>query len=625
MSQCLLAAEILPFRPGPAPYPPLDYAVPPDLAPYAKPGARVLVHIQAKAMEGLILRSFPAQESRFKNLKPLDSIFPVPGMDEEGIKEVRAVSEFFGGHLANILDLALPARVQYVEKELSCPAEWSRQNEEALLRLLPPARQAYSQIPNLEKAFSERGNQSFVWDLAQGQGRIFEDLSLLALLSKKSGYSFLACFPSTNLFARLKEAFDKCGLSPFFAGSAEGEAENYRAFLACASGGAQVVGTRKVMHFPVKGPCVLADVNCFGSGSTDGIAPYANVRDVLSIRHKVRGGIRISMAYCHGAVQEKWLEDREACHIFPALKPRLRPACFTRASILESGDRFLHLPSFLVERLRKNGSEGKKSLLVCPAGSGTVFYLCPECSSFIKCTSCGGAVKGERGVPTCRSCRKKGGEWECRKCAKTFPSTSLIPLTRGPERVRQELKDLLKGEALRNTEVAVAGNLPQKPYFLVAILDAWLSFFSLHLDSETAVLNSWMEASSLASDQVILIGECQKELLSSFSNWNSDFPKWELQDRKRSGLPPFRAPVSIWGRGGEPEKAAEEVLRLLAVPSGKAEVLGPMASRRGEELCILLVPPPFSASLGEAIEKLSGPRGKLRAHFWIDPYCFGCR
>lgn len=615
----------MPFRPAPSNLPPLDYLVPPDLAPLAHPGARAFVHVLNRAMEGLILQTFPPQESKFKNLKALDSISPASGMDGEQMREAEAVCQFFGGHLANILDLALPARVQYVEKETFPPATWSPQNEEALSRLLAAARRAYGQVPDLEKAFSDFENRSFVWDLAQGQGRIFEDLALVALLSKRSGYSFLACLPSTNLFEKLEEAFKRCGLYPLFASSAEGRAENYRAFLACARGSGQIIGTRKAMHFPIKGPSVLMDVNAFGAGSTDGIAPYANIRDVLSIRQGVRGGIRISMSYCHGAVQEKWLQSGRASHIFPALPPRLHPACFTRSRILEMGERFVHLPSFLVERLRKNGAEGKKSLLVCPAGSQVVFFLCPECNAFMKC-SCGAALKSMGGEPICPSCKKRREEWECQRCEKIFPSSSLIALKRGPEHVREELKNLLKGEALENAEVAEAGALPQRPYSLVAILDAWLSFFSLHLDSEAGVLNSWMEASSLASEQVILIGECQKELLSSFSNWNCDFPKWDLKDRKKAGMPPFRTAVNIWGKQGAPEKAAKEILSIL--PSslgGAADVLGPMsASKPSEEVCTLLAPG-AAKDLGRAVESLSGRQGKIAVHFWINPYCFGCR
>ncbi|MBR6439711.1 MAG: hypothetical protein IKS61_00075 [Aeriscardovia sp.] len=625
MAQSLLAAKVLPFRPAPSPYPPLDYLIPPNLAPLAKPGSRAFVRVKEKGMEGLILQTFPLKESRFKDLKPIDSVSPAPGMDEEGIREAMAVSEFFGGHLANTLDLALPDRVQYVEKEALPSPKWGAQNEEALTRLLEGARRAYGQIPDLEEAFSEFENRSFVWDLAQGRGRIFDDLALIALLSKRSGYSFLACLPSANLFGKLGETFRGCGLSPLFAGSSEGRAESYRAFLACSAGGGQVIGTRKAMHFPVKGPCVLVDANAFGAGATDGIAPYANIRDALSIKHEARGGIRISMAYCHGAAQEKWLQDDRATRVFPASPPRLRPACFTRSRILDMGDRFVHLPSFLVERLRKNGAEGKKSLLVCPAGSQILFFLCPGCGAFMKCP-CGAALKSRGGPPSCLSCKKKGGEWECGRCGGKFPSRSLVPLQRGPERVRGELENLLKGKALENAEVAVAGALPQKPYSLVAILDAWLSFFSLHLDSEAGVLNSWMEASSLASEQVILIGEGQKELLSSFSNWNCDFSKWDLNERKKAGMPPYKIAVNVWGKNGEAEKAVEEIVKILGISRGEAEVLGPMpSSRPGEELCVLLAPGSVSKGVGRAIEKISGPRGKRGLHFWIDPYCFGCR
>ena len=624
MSEDLLAASVLPFRPSPSPYPALDYRVPFSLSSEVEKGKRVGIHVKGRKMEGLVLSLFPLKESKIKNLKPLDSVFSSPALQERQMEDLKSVSDFFGGRLSNTLDLALPERVKYVESEIRQDREWSAQNENSLSELSNRLLSRYSGLSDLSRALSNFEDRNFVWDLAQKRGGLFDCLALLGLLSKKLGYSFLACLPSDRLFEEAKKTFLSCGLDPVFVGSGMGKAQNYRSFLSCCRGKSLAMGTRQAMYLPMKDPCLMVDVNAIGQAFTDGMAPYANVRDVLSIRHENRGGIRISMSYCHAAEQEKWLREKKALHIFPSSPPNIRPLCLSRDRLLEMGDRFLHLPSLLVEELRKNGKEGKKSLLVCPAGSDTSFFLCPRCSAFMKCR-CAGSLKSKGKEIFCSRCHARQEEWTCPKCGAKVPSEKLIPIKRGAEHVKEELKGLLKEEELKNVEISLASCIKQKPYSLVAILDAWLSFFSLNLDAESKVLNSWMEAASLASEKVILIGECQKELLCSFEKWNYVFPSWDLEEKKKAGMPPFRTALNIWGEEEKVKKAAEEILRFLNAPEGEAEVMGRPLPGSDEFLCVLFVSPPFDKDLGKAVAFVSNSSAGFRTHFWIDPYCFGCR
>ena len=145
------------------------------------------IHVKQRRMEGLVLDLFPLKESKFQNLKSLDEIFPSPALDEKQINDLESVARFFGGRLSNILDLALPARVKYVESQARQDREWSVENEEALCNLLKEASGLYSGLSSLTQSLSNFENQSFVWDLAQKRGNIFECLALLGLLSKKLG------------------------------------------------------------------------------------------------------------------------------------------------------------------------------------------------------------------------------------------------------------------------------------------------------------------------------------------------------------------------------------------------------------------------------------------------------
>lgn len=625
MHEAFLVAKVLPFRPAPSPYPALDYLVPLPFSSEIQRGKRVRIHVKQRRMEGLVLDLFPLKESKVQNLKSLDEVFPSPALDEKQINDLESVARFFGGRLSNILDLALPARVKYVESRPWEDRKWSGENEAALCDLLKEASGLYSGLSSLTSSLSNFENQSFVWDLAQKRGNVFECLALLGLLSKKLGYSFLACLPSDRFFDQAKNVFSTYGLEPLFVGSNLGDAQNYATFLSCCKGGAIALGTRRAMYLPMKDPCLMVDVNALGQAFTDGMAPYANVRDVLSIRHKNRGGIRVSISYCHAAEQEKWLREKTALHIFPSSPAPIRPVCFSRDRLLEMGDRFVHLPSLLVEELRKNGKEGKKSLLVCPAGSDITFFLCPKCSAFMRC-KCEGSLISKGKEIFCSRCRKRQNEWVCSTCGATIPSYGLVALKRGPEHVKEELKGLLKEKDLKNVDVSLASSIDQKPYSLVAILDAWLSFFSLNLDAESKVLNSWMEAASLASEKVILIGEGQRELLSSFEGWNYVFPAWDLEEKRKAKMPPFRTALNIWGAEKEVQKSVEEVLKALKAPKGEFEVMGPMPIPNSEEcLCVLLASPPFADTLGEAVASVSRLRSASGAHFWIDPYCFGRR
>ena len=102
------------------------------------------------------------------------------------------MAKFFGGRLSNTLDLALPRRVKYVESQTWEDQKWSSENEAALCSLLKESSGLYSGLSSLTQSLSNFEDQSFVWDLAQKRGNIFECLALLGLLSKKLGYSFLA-------------------------------------------------------------------------------------------------------------------------------------------------------------------------------------------------------------------------------------------------------------------------------------------------------------------------------------------------------------------------------------------------------------------------------------------------
>jgi primosomal protein N' len=135
-----------------------------------------------------------------------------------------------------------------------------------------------------------------------------------------------------------------------------------------------------------------------------------------------------------------------------------------------------------------------------------------------------------------------------------------------------------------------------------------------------------MEGASLASEKVILIGEGQKELLSSFKGWNYVFPAWDLEEKRKAKMPPFRAALNIWGAGKEVQKSVKEVLKALKAPEGEFEIMGPVPISNPEEyLCVLFIPPPFADALGEAVSSVSRLRAAPAAHFWIDPYCLGRR
>ena len=173
MHEAFLVARVLPFRPAPSPYPALDYLVPFSFSSEIQKGKRVRIHVKQRRMEGLVLDLFPLKESKFQNLKLLDEIFPSPALDEKQINDLESIARFFGGRLSNILDLALAARVKYVESQSMRDREWNMENEEALCNLLKEASGLYSGLFSLTSSLSNFEDQSFVWDLAQKKGKCF--------------------------------------------------------------------------------------------------------------------------------------------------------------------------------------------------------------------------------------------------------------------------------------------------------------------------------------------------------------------------------------------------------------------------------------------------------------------
>lgn len=110
---------------------PFDYLVPENQSEVAIPGVRVRVRFGQRLVDGFIWERVDHSDTVPERLKFIERVVsPVVLLSDEYRQHIEDIAHLFGGTIANVLRLAVPARVASVEKS----RDWAQQSQQSQAR-----------------------------------------------------------------------------------------------------------------------------------------------------------------------------------------------------------------------------------------------------------------------------------------------------------------------------------------------------------------------------------------------------------------------------------------------------------------------------------------------------------
>ncbi len=330
---------------------PFDYLVPQTMSDGAQPGTRVKVRFGAQDMDGIILERVPTSAHTGK-LSPIRRLVSAEVVLSEPVaKLARAVADYYGGGLWDVLRLAIPPRHARIEAATSpqpVTVTESAQDGVAKPEIVAEAPQEESadappespSTPSMPSEASEptapstqppssawttySGGEAFVkrmqagdvpravWTALPGDWQSPDQptekgfplaehgwelaLAQALIAARDAGRGALVVLPDLRDVNRLTAALQHYDLRPYgraggdFARllAEDGPAPRYRSYLAVLRGEVQIViGTRAAAFAPVRN---LGLVVCWEDGEqtlSEQRAPYPHARQVLALRSEL--------------------------------------------------------------------------------------------------------------------------------------------------------------------------------------------------------------------------------------------------------------------------------------------------------------------------------------------------
>ncbi|MDX3540116.1 primosome assembly protein PriA, partial [Streptomyces sp. MB09-01] len=451
-----------------------DYAVPAELSEAAQPGVRVRVPFEAGSHQvhggrregGGLIDGFVVQrraESDYTGALALlaQVVSPEVVLSPAALALARAVADRYAGSLADVLQLALPARSARAEAKPSPdplpppaapePAGWER----------------YGAGPAFLRALATGAAPRAVWTALPGPGWA-DELARAMAATLASGRGALAVVPDGRTAARVDAALTALlGKGRHALLTAEsGPEKRYRQWLAVNRGSVRaVVGTRAAMFAPVRDLGLVAVWDDGDSSHSDTSAPFPHVREVLQLRSLTEGcGFLLGGTSCTveaaQLVESGWarplVADRETVR---SCAPRIRTVGDELLARDEAA-RAARLPSLAWETVR----EGLKSgpVLVQVPRQGYVPRLaCERCRTPARCRVCAGPLEApnERHLQ-CAWCGRGEPSWHCQECGSCRLRVQVV----GARRTAEELGRIFRAVPVRTSgRDHVLDEVPDRP------------------------------------------------------------------------------------------------------------------------------------------------------------------
>lgn len=444
-----------------------DYGVPEALDASVQPGVRVKVTFNGQDLNGFIMERV-AKSDAGHTLVPLAKVVsPVPVLTPAVRELVTSVAARYAGTVSDVLRVAVPPRVAWLEKEFiaaqsvdaahAVDAAQSADGTQPVDAAQPvgaaaaaagtvqpsgPGPDRFSAstwasyrngLPFL-RHLNDGGSPRAVLNPLQafGAGGWPQLLAEAVAAAYAAGRGSVVVVPDYRDLDRLEDA-----LRPLVPENAvarltaeDGPTPRYRNFLNLLAGTARVaIGTRSAAFAPVKD---LGLVACWDDGDDLHIeqrAPYAHAREVLLLRAEQEGTACLLAGHARSTETQRLVEAGWALTV-EAGRPEVRrtvPRVVNTADSFEQERdplaRIARLPG-AAWRAAKEGLE-RGPVLVQVARAGYAPSLaCETCREPARCGTCQGplAVAGASGtsaMPQCRWCSTPAPDWQCGHCGGT--------------------------------------------------------------------------------------------------------------------------------------------------------------------------------------------------------------
>ncbi|WP_284716252.1 primosomal protein N' [Streptomyces sp. G1] len=618
-----------------------DYAVPAELSETAQPGVRVRVRFGAGShrvhggrreggglIDGFVIERRAESDYNGALAALAQVVSPEVVLGPRMLALARAVADRYAGSLADVLQLALPARSARAESKPSPeplpppaaprPAGWER----------------YGAGPGFLRALAGGGTPRAVWTALPGPGWA-DELARAMAATLASGRGALAVVPDGRTAARVDAALTALlGEGRHALLTAEsGPEKRYREWLAVSRGSVRaVVGTRAAMFAPVRDLGLVAVWDDGDSSHSDDRAPFPHVREVLELRAVTDGcGFLVGSTSCTveaaQLVESGWarplVADRDTVRTYA---PRIRTVG-DELLARDGAARAARLPSLAWETVREGLKTGPV-LVQVPRRGYVPRLACERCRTPARCTVCAGPLEAPDARDLhCGWCGRAEPAWHCEECGSFRLRAQVV----GARRTAEEL-----GRAFPAVPVRTSGRdhildeVPDRPALVVStpgaepvaagagyaaalLLDGWAMLSRPDLRASEDALRRWIAAASLVrgDGQVVVVAEPTLRPVQALVRWDPvGHAVRELAERAQLGFPPVSRMAAVAAGSAE---AVSAFLAGAGLPVD-AEILGPvpLPGRRGEasagERALVRVPPGSGAALAAALKSAQAAR-----------------
>ncbi|MFB6524176.1 primosomal protein N' [Streptomyces sp. NPDC056401] len=618
-----------------------DYAVPAELSESAQPGVRVRVRFGAGShrvhggrreggglIDGFVIERRAESDYNGALAALAQVVSPEVVLGPRMLALARAVADRYAGSLADVLQLALPARSARAESKPSPeplpppsapePAGWER----------------YGAGPGFLRALAGGGTPRAVWTALPGPGWA-DELARAMAATLASGRGALAVVPDGRTAARVDAALTALlGEGRHALLTAEsGPEKRYREWLAVSRGSVRaVVGTRAAMFAPVRDLGLVAVWDDGDSSHSDDRAPFPHVREVLELRAVTDGcGFLVGSTSCTveaaQLVESGWarplVADRETVRTYA---PRIRTVG-DELLARDGAARAARLPSLAWETVREGLKTGPV-LVQVPRRGYVPRLACERCRTPARCTVCAGPLEAPDARDLhCGWCGRAEPAWHCEECGSFRLRAQVV----GARRTAEEL-----GRAFPAVPVRTSGRdhildeVPDRPALVVStpgaepvaagagyaaalLLDGWAMLSRPDLRASEDALRRWIAAASLVrgDGQVVVVAEPTLRPVQALVRWDPvGHAVRELAERAQLGFPPVSRMAAV-------AAGSADVVSAFLAGAGlpvDAEILGPvpLPGRRGEasagERALVRVPPGSGAALAAALKSAQAAR-----------------
>jgi len=579
---------------------PFDYLVPPRDAASIAVGCRVRVRFAGKLRDGFVVGlggtpDAPAQ------LRPLERV--VSGevvLHPEIARLCRAVADHYGGVLADVLRLAVPARHGATEAA------------EALDHPAPAAGPVPLVLPGypggagfLDAVAAGRPLRA-AWTpvaVADAPGAWASGLVEAASAALAAGRGALLLVPDADALETLSAACAAAfGAGSFVTLSAEsGPAARYRAFLAASRGRVRLVlGTRAAVFAPVPDLGLVAVWDEGNDSYAEPRAPYPHAREVAALRAAHQRASLLLAGYARTAetqalVERGWLGPLE---LPPAQARRLAPvvriaADTDRALERDPAAHAARLPHDAFAAIRAGLAAGPV-LLQVPRAGYVAAVACEECREPARCPRCGRGLRGDgaSGVLqlVCGLCGPVPGRWRCPACGGERVRAPQVGVRRTAEELGKAFPQVRVIESWAGHLVGAVGDEPAQVlatpaaepvasggYAAAVLLDTALLLQRPELRAGEEALRRWLAVCALVrpasrGGTVLAVGESDARALQALVRGDPvGFAERELAERRQTGFPPAAKLVLVEGA-----PAAVEAYAAAAAAVAGVELFGPL-------------------------------------------------